>query len=165
MLADDDSSTRSRRTSPRATEADTSATIRRTGRPGMAIRVRSRGRGRATIPAMDRPTGVRDLWRRPMFRRFWIGETISFLGSQITDLALPLTAVLALGATADQMGLLTATWYLPYLVFGLPAGVWVDRMRRRPILVGLDLIAAATVVVVPIAAWTDLLRIEVLYPL
>jgi predicted MFS family arabinose efflux permease len=81
----------------------------------------------------------------------------------VTDLALPLTAVLVLGATADQMGVLTATWYLPYLVFGLPAGVWIDRMRRRPILVGLDLIAAAVVLVVPIAAWTGLLRIELLY--
>jgi predicted MFS family arabinose efflux permease len=112
---------------------------------------------------MDRPTGARDLWRRPMFRRFWVGESISFVGNQVTDLALPLTAVLLLGATADQMGLLTATWYLPYLVFGLPAGVWVDRMRRRPILVGLDLAAAAIVLVVPVAAWTGLLRIELLY--
>jgi predicted MFS family arabinose efflux permease len=112
---------------------------------------------------MDRQTGPRELWRRPMFRRFWVGESISFLGNQVTDLALPLTAVLLLGATADQMGILTATWYLPYLVFGLPAGVWIDRMRRRPILVGLDLAAAAIVLVVPIAAWAGLLRIELLY--
>jgi predicted MFS family arabinose efflux permease len=112
---------------------------------------------------MDRPTGPRELWRRPMFRRFWIGESISFLGNQVTDLALPLTAVLLLGATADQMGILSAAWYLPYLVFGLPAGVWVDRMRRRPILVGLDLAAAAVVLVVPIAAWSGWLRIELLY--
>ena len=112
---------------------------------------------------MDRRTGARDLWRRPMFRRFWVGEGISLLGNQVTDLALPLTAVLVLGASADQMGLLAATWYLPYLVFGLPAGVWIDRMRRQPILVALDLIAAAVVLVVPIAAWTHLLRIELLY--
>jgi MFS family permease len=98
-----------------------------------------------------------------MFRRFWIGESISFLGNQVTGLALPLTAVLVLDATADQMGVLTATWYLPYLVFGLPAGVWIDRMRRRPILVGLDLVAAAVIMVVPIASWTGLLRIELLY--
>jgi Arabinose efflux permease len=98
-----------------------------------------------------------------MFRRFWIGEGISFLGNQVTDLALPLTAVLLLGATADQMGILTATWFLPYLAFGLPAGVWIDRMRRRPILIGLDLVAAATILVVPLAAWTGLLRIELLY--
>jgi MFS family permease len=98
-----------------------------------------------------------------MFRRFWIGESISFLGNQVTDLALPLTAVLLLGATADQMGILTATWYLPYLVFGLPAGVWIDRMRRQPILVGLDLFSAAVVLIVPLAAWSGFLRIELLY--
>jgi predicted MFS family arabinose efflux permease len=112
---------------------------------------------------MTSSVGTRDLWRRPMFLRFWVGESISFLGNQVTDLALPLTAVLFLGATADQMGILTAIGYLPFLVFGLPAGVWIDRMRRRPILVGLDLIAAATVFVVPVAAWTGLLRIELLY--
>jgi predicted MFS family arabinose efflux permease len=108
-------------------------------------------------------TGPRELWQRPLFRRFWIGESISFLGNQVTDLALPLTAVLLLGATADQMGIMTAIWFLPYLVFGLPAGVWIDRMRRKPILVGLDLVAAAAVLVVPFAAWTGLLRIELLY--
>ena len=106
---------------------------------------------------------IRDLWRRPMFRRFWIGESFSFLGSQVTDLALPLTAVLLLGATADQMGILSATWFLPYLVFGLPAGVWIDRMRRRPILIGLDLVAATTLLIVPVAAWAGFLRIELLY--
>jgi MFS family permease len=98
-----------------------------------------------------------------MFRRFWIGETISFLGNQVTDLALPLTAVLALGASADQMGILTATWFLPYLVFGLPAGVWIDRMQRQRVLVGLDLAAAAVILIVPIAAWAGVLRIELLY--
>jgi MFS family permease len=108
-------------------------------------------------------TGIRDLLRRPMFRRFWAAESISFLGNQVTDLALPLTAVLLLGATADQMGVLTAVWYLPYLVFGLPAGVWIDRMRRRPILVGLDVLSAAVVLVVPVAAWLGFLRIELLY--
>jgi MFS family permease len=98
-----------------------------------------------------------------MFRRFWIGETVSFLGNQVTDLALPLTAVLLLGATADQMGILTATWFLPYLVFGLPAGVWIDRMQRQRVLVGLDLAAAGVVLLVPLLAWAGVLRIELLY--
>lgn len=113
---------------------------------------------------MERPEArPLPLWRNGPFRRFWLGESISFLGNQVTDLALPLTAVLLLGATADQMGILAATWYLPYLVFGLPAGVWIDRMRRRPILVGLDVLSAAVVLVVPLAAWSGLLRIELLY--
>jgi predicted MFS family arabinose efflux permease len=102
-------------------------------------------------------------WQLSGFRRFWLGETVSFVGNEVTALALPLTAVLVLGAGSSEMGLLTAAWFLPYLVFGLPAGIWVDRMRRQRILVGLDLLSAATVVVVPIAAALGLLRIELLY--
>lgn len=107
--------------------------------------------------------GVRGLWALLGFRRFWIGEGVSFLGNEITELALPLTAVLVLGASATEMGLLTAALFLPYLVFGLVAGVWVDRMRRRPILVTLDLVSAAAVLAVPVAAWAGLLRMELLY--
>ncbi|HEU4672799.1 MAG TPA: MFS transporter [Candidatus Limnocylindrales bacterium] len=109
------------------------------------------------------PLGVRGLWAVPGFRRFWIGEGVSFLGNEVTELALPLTAVLVLGASASEMGLLTAALFLPYLVFGLVAGVWVDRMRRRPVLVALDLISAAAVLAIPLAAWAGVLRIELLY--
>lgn len=126
---------------------------------------------RSSAPALrrscdDHPVtslGVRGLWRLSAFRRFWIGEGVSFLGNEVTELALPLTAVLVLGASATQMGVLTAALFLPYLVFGLVAGVWVDRMRRRPILVALDLVSAAAVLTVPFAAWAGLLRIELLY--
>ena len=106
---------------------------------------------------------ARRLWRVAAFRRFWVGETISFLGNEVTALALPLTAVLMLGAGPTEMGLLTAAWFLPYIVLGLPAGVWVDRMRRQRILVGLDLLSAGTVLLVPLAASIGLLRIELLY--
>ena len=105
----------------------------------------------------------RPLWRRRAFATFWVGESVSFLGSRVTDLALPLTAVLLLGATADQMGILTAVTYLPFLVVGLLAGVWVDRLRRRPILIASDLVSAVAVATVP-AAWAlGGLRIEQLY--
>jgi MFS family permease len=106
---------------------------------------------------------VKPLWRIGSFRRFWLGESVSFLGNQVTELALPLTAVLVLGAGPDQMGFLTAAGFLPYLVFGLLAGVWVDRRRRQAILVGVDLVSAAAVAVVPIAAAVGALRIELLY--
>jgi MFS family permease len=103
------------------------------------------------------------LQRRPAFLAFWIGEGISHLGSHITDLALPLTAILLLGATADQMGVLAAAGYLPFLLVGLLAGVWVDRFRRRPILIVSDLLSAAAVASIP-AAWVlGVLRIEHLY--
>ena len=101
--------------------------------------------------------------REPAFRSFWIGQSVSFVGSQVTDLALPLTAVIVLDASADQMGLLTAIGFVPFLLIGLLAGVWVDRMRRRPILVATDLVSAAAVTIVPIAAITGALRMELLY--
>jgi MFS family permease len=103
------------------------------------------------------------LWRRRAFATFWIGESISFLGSRITDLALPLTAVLLLDATADQMGILTAVTYLPFLVVGLLAGVWVDRFRRRPILIVADLVSAVAITTVPITWALGTLRMEQLY--
>lgn len=102
------------------------------------------------------------LLRRPAFRAFWLGQSVSFIGSHVTELALPLTAVLVLDATAEQMGLLTAIGYVPFLLVGLLAGVWVDRYRRRPILVATDLVAAGAIAVVPIAAVLGVLRIEVL---
>ena len=63
---------------------------------------------------------------------------MSLIGSSVTGLALPLTAVLVLNATPAQMGVVRAAEYLPFLLLGLFAGVWVDRLRRRPILILAD---------------------------
>ncbi|MBV7334396.1 MFS transporter [Chloroflexi bacterium TSY] len=93
------------------------------------------------------------LWHNSSFLRLWIAQAISNAGSQITNVALPLTAVLILGATPTQMGLLGMANSLPNLLFGLPAGVWVDRTRRRPILVGSDLGRALLLGSIPLAAW------------
>lgn len=103
------------------------------------------------------------LWTNPDFVRFWTGETISFFGSEVTALALPLTAVLVLKAGAGEMGLLAASRNLPFLLVGLPAGVWVDRMRRRPILIASDLCSAVLLGSIPLAAALGYLRIEQLY--
>jgi MFS family permease len=65
------------------------------------------------------------------FRRFFLGQSVSLVGDQITAIALPLTAVLALDANAGQMGALTTLYLLPNLLFALHAGVWVDRRGRR----------------------------------
>jgi MFS family permease len=97
------------------------------------------------------------------FARLWLGESISLVGSQVTGLALPLTAILLLDATPSQMGLLIAVGFLPFLVFTLPAGVWVDRRRRRPILIGANIARALLLALIPAAAVFDLLRIELLY--
>src|SRR5688572_11450018 len=103
------------------------------------------------------------LWRHPDFRRLWAGQTVSNVGSQLTALALPLAAVLTLDATPAELGLLFAAETAPFLLFGLVAGVWADRLPRRPILIAADLGRAGLLALLPLAAWRDLLRIELLY--
>ena len=78
-------------------------------------------------------------------------DTISQIGTQISMLALPLVAVLALKASEFETGLLVAAETAAFLLVGLPAGVWVDRMRRRPILITADLVRGALLLSVPIA--------------
>ena len=104
-----------------------------------------------------------ELWWNADFLRLWLAQTISFLGTGITGLALPLTAALTLGATPVQMGLLGALQYLPQLLVGLFAGVWVDRLRRRPILIGADLGRAVLLASIPLVALVGALRLEYLY--
>ena len=103
------------------------------------------------------------LWRHADFVKLWTGQTISLFGSQITFLALPLTAVLVLEASPAQMGFLTAAGAIPSLLVGLFVGVWVDRYRRRPILIAADLGRAALLFAIPVAAILGMLRIEHLY--
>jgi MFS family permease len=103
------------------------------------------------------------LWRNGSFVRLWLAQVVSNAGSQITNLALPLTAVLALGATPAQMGSLGVASSLPNLFFGLLAGVWVDRSRRRPLLVGADLGRALLIGTIPAAALLGSLTFAQLY--
>jgi MFS family permease len=105
------------------------------------------------------------LWRHSDFRKLWTAHTIAQFGTQITFLAMPLTAILILDATAAQMGLLMAAMTLPALLIGLFVGVWVDRLQRRALLIASDIGRAILLVVVPLLAWFDLLRIEHLYVL
>ena len=83
--------------------------------------------------------------------RFWTGETVSMLGSTISGFAVAIVAVETLEATPGQMGLMRALDQAPAIVVGLFVGVWVDRLRRRRLLVVLDLCAAAAVASVPVA--------------
>jgi MFS family permease len=106
------------------------------------------------------------LLREHNFRNFWFGQTISVFGDQITLLALPIVAVLVLDADPAQMGVLTAVGLLPHLLFSLPAGVWLDRVRRRRrLMVVSDLIRAAVIAIVPLAFVLDVLSIELLFVL
>jgi MFS family permease len=106
---------------------------------------------------------LKGLWNHPDFVKLWMGQTASDLGNGITGIALPLTAALALNATPAQMGILSALEGIAALLVGLFAGVWADRLRRRPILIVTDLGRAALLLSVPLAAFFGLLRIEQLY--
>jgi MFS family permease len=98
------------------------------------------------------------------FRRFWFGETVSLFGDQITLIALPLTGVLALHASAVQMGYLVAAGIAPALIFSLHAGAWLDRRgRRRQTMLVTVLGRAALIVTIPIAYWLDILTLAQLY--
>ncbi|WP_045747300.1 MFS transporter [Actinoplanes rectilineatus] len=93
------------------------------------------------------------------FRLLWGAEASSKLGTSITQLAIPLIAVSTLQATAFQTTLLYAATWLPWLLAGLPAGAWVDRMRRRPVMIVCDLVALGLFLSIPVAAWLDVLTI------
>ncbi len=103
------------------------------------------------------------LWHHADFRRIWIGETVSQLGGQVTALAFPLAGALLLHASPTEMGLLGACGLLPYLVISLPAGGWIDRVRRRPILVASALTIALALLAVPIAYVAGFLSMPLLY--
>lgn len=102
------------------------------------------------------------LWRQPDFLRLWIAETISQIGTQLTIVAIPLIAALSLHASPLQMGLLTAAGGLPRLLVGLVAGVWVDRLRRKPIMVAADLARAAILTTIPLLAALGHLTVHLL---
>ena len=109
---------------------------------------------------MRRPGG---LWRHRDFLSFWGAQTISQFGSQVTFLALPLVAILALEESTFRVAALTTVEFLPFLLFALPVGVWVDRLRRRPILILADIVRAFALLTIPIAHWLGALTIWQLY--
>ncbi len=98
-----------------------------------------------------RRTPVPPLLRDTAFRRYWSASTVSMVGDQVTTIAVPLTAVLALHAGAGAMGLLTALEWLPSLLFGVHAGAWADRRgRRRQLMIACDLGRCALLASVPV---------------
>jgi MFS family permease len=103
------------------------------------------------------------LWRHPDFLKLWGGQTVSIFGTLVTRFALPLLAAVLLGAGPVQIALLSAAEVAPGLILGLVAGAWVDRLRRRPILIAADVGRALVLCVIPLAALLHVLRIEQLY--
>jgi MFS family permease len=104
-----------------------------------------------------------NLWRDRTFVTYWLSTAIAVLGFQVTAVAMPLVAVLTLHATATDTGLLRAAVALPNVLFGIVAGVWVDRLPRRPILIGTGFAGALVVVSIPVAYLLGLLELPQLY--
>src|SRR4051794_29690636 len=113
------------------------------------------------------PTAVRrsrlGLLRHPDFLKLWTGETISQFGTQVSALAIPLIAALFLKVTPFEFGLIGTVEFLPFILLSLPAGVWVDRLHRRPILIVGDLGRAIALISIPIAYELNALTIWQLY--
>jgi MFS family permease len=103
------------------------------------------------------------LWHQADFLKLWAGETVSLVGSQVTILALPLTAVILFKATSVQLGFLYAAGFAPFLFLTLFAGVWVDHHRRRPILLVTNIGRGVLLGLIPVLAVMGWLRIEYLY--
>lgn len=112
---------------------------------------------------MSQPTDRRPLLRHPDFLKLWSAETISVFGSQITQLALPLIAATILQVSPFEFGLLATIEFLPFILLSLPAGVWVDRLRRRPIMIVADVGRAIALLTIPFAFLFDALTIWQLY--
>src|SRR5438876_1540698 len=97
------------------------------------------------------PTTRRSLFRHPNYARLWTAATVSLFGTSISQVAIPFIAAVVLNASAGQVGLLTTIEFLPFLLFTLPAGVWVDRFPKKRILVVGDLGRAVMLASIPIA--------------
>jgi len=111
----------------------------------------------------SRLAGRTGLWADDDFLKLWGAQTISVVGSQVTLIALPLTAILVLDASAFAVAALAAMNTLPFLLFALPAGIWIDRLRRRPLMILADFGRAAALLSIPVAYAFDALGLAHLF--
>jgi len=114
-------------------------------------------------PIEQAPQGPESLWRNADFAKLWAGQTVSELGSVVTRTAIPLVALLVLGAGPREMALLIVAASLAVLIVGLFAGAWVDRLRRRPLLIWADAIRAVLLASIPAAYLAGVLGFTQLY--
>jgi MFS family permease len=103
------------------------------------------------------------LWRHGDFMKLWGAETVSQLGNNVSQIALPFVAIVVLEASAFEVALLGVVELAPFILISLPAGVWVDRLKRKPILVVADIGRAALLLSIPVAHWLDVMTIWQLY--
>ncbi|NUT47469.1 MAG: MFS transporter [Saccharothrix sp.] len=102
------------------------------------------------------------LWRNADFRRLWTGQTLSDVGTNMVAVVIPLLAAADLGASAFEIGVISAVEFLPYILVSLFVGVWLDRSAKRPIIVLSDVVRAFALVVIPITWWTGVLTVPLL---
>src|SRR4051812_18757111 len=118
-------------------------------------------RAAASVPCP--PMVTPSLWRHGDFMKLWAGQTVSELGTVVTRTAVPLVALLVLGAGPFEMAMIVVAASLAVLLVGFFAGAWVDRLRRKPLLIGADAIRAGLLFSIPVAYLANVLRIEQLY--
>jgi len=128
--------------------------------PDQGVRVPQAGPEQA---AAEHGQARRGVLRNADFARLWAGESVSLIGTQVTQFAMPLVAVLSLRATVTEVGVLNALRFVPVLLLSLLAGVWLDRRRRRPVLIGCALGNAVVVGLVPASSAAGFLSIGLLY--
>ncbi len=117
------------------------------------------GHQQADTPSATGTAGAPSLWRDRNFLTLWGGQSLSEFGAQITDLGLPVIAVLVLHATAFEVGALNAAAVAAFLLIGLPAGAWIDRMRKRHVMIAADAVRAVAVLSIPVLALTGTLQL------
>ncbi len=122
-----------------------------------------RSKAHAREHQQDALAAAQSLWRHLDFNKLWLGQGISSIGSQVTLLALPLTAVLYLHASTGQVGLLSAAGLIAYSGPSLLFGVLADRVRRRPLMIAADMGRMAVIGLIPVLAWTHSLTMAVMY--
>src|SRR3982751_3220999 len=102
-------------------------------------------------PLVTTDTRCGGLWRHPDFLKLWAGQTVSLGGSLVSRVALPLVAIITLDASPGEVALLRVADLLPGIAIGLFAGVWADRLRRRPLMIWADLGRAVLLGSIPVA--------------
>ena len=105
----------------------------------------------------------RSLWSHRDFLKFWVGDTVTQFTGQITDLALPTVAILTIQVTALQLGVINALGFIAFPTLGLLVGVWMDRVRRRRVMIAINLIEVATLATIPAAYLLGILGLYQLY--
>lgn len=121
------------------------------------------GRRETAVDGLTRADDSPSLWRTPAFRSLFGASVLSQIGTNVSYVAVPLLAVTELHASPAQIGALATLSTLAFLLIGLPAGAWVDRMRQRRVLIVSDLVRGLLFASVPLAWWLDTLTLGQLY--